>query len=82
MLNPFFTKDIISEIEPKIRLYGTKMIDAVIALGDADFAQEFAFPFPTRVLCTFLGVPEDDWEIHHNWVVAMEHATGGHGVGW
>lgn len=22
-------------------------------------------------------MPEDDWEIHHNWVVAMEHATAG-----
>lgn len=77
ILNPFFRREVIAAFEPTISAYGRTMLDEVIAKGEADFAQEFAFPFPTRVLCTFLGVPEDDWQIHHDWVMAMEHATKG-----
>ena len=77
LLNPFFTKKALTRIEPRVRDYGARMLDEVVAKGEADFAEDFAFPFPTRVLCTFLGVPEDDWQIHHEWVVAMEHATKG-----
>lgn len=76
LLNPYFSADIITQVEKRSRSYGSKMIQEMVDRGYADFAEEFAFPFPTRVLCTYLGLPEDDWRFHHNWVMDMEEATG------
>jgi cytochrome P450 len=76
MMNPFFSAEQVGRLEPEVRRDAGAMIDAMIAAGTADFAQEFAFPFPTRTLCHFLQVPDEDWPIHHDWVMAMEAATG------
>lgn len=76
MLNPFFRREAVERIEPELRAFGGEMLAALIAEGRADFAQEFAFPFPTRALCTFLGIPAENWEFHHQWISDMEHATG------
>jgi cytochrome P450 len=52
------------------------MVGAMVAAGRADYATEFAAPFPTRVLCRFLDLPDEDWRFHHEWVMAMEKQTG------
>lgn len=79
LLNPHFTREAVAPFEADIRRYATEMIDAIVGRGTADFADEFAFPYPTRVLCRFIGVPDADWQIHHDWVMKMAEATG-HGL--
>lgn len=76
MMNPFFSVEAIERIEPEVRAYAREMIDAMVGAGTADFADGYAFPFPTRSLCHFLQVPDEDWTFHHDWVMAMEQATG------
>ena len=76
LLNPHFTAEEVGRLEGDIRGYATEMLDAMIARGTADFAEEFAFPFPTRVLVRFIGAKDADWTVHHNWVLKMAEATG------
>lgn len=79
VLNPWFTPEAVTGLEDAIRGYASGMIDALLAKGTVDFAVEFAFPFPTRVLCRLLGVPDSDWPIHHEFVMRMDKETG-HGL--
>lgn len=79
LLNPHFTTDAVDPLEADIRRYAVEMIDDMVAKGSADFATDFAFPFPTRVLVRFIGAKDEDWPIHHNWVMKMAEATG-HGL--
>lgn len=79
MLNRFFSADRVAGVEAEVRSFAAEMIDAMIAKGTADFAEEFAYPFPTCVLCKFFRVPDDDWKIHHDFVMELERRTG-HGL--
>jgi cytochrome P450 len=75
-LNRFFAERPITAIKERVAPIAAEMIDEMIAGGEAEFIGAFAEPFPTRVLCRFLGVPDEDWETHHDWVMAMEETTG------
>ncbi|MTD56073.1 cytochrome P450 [Amycolatopsis pithecellobii] len=78
-LNPHFTREMIDRLEPDIRRYAREMISDLVSRGSADLAQDFAFPFPTRVLCRFLGVPDDQWTFHHEFIADVDRSTG-HGL--
>jgi len=67
LLNPFFARDRIAAFEPDVRRYAIEMVDPLIAAGEADFAEAFALPFPTRVLCRLLAAPDEDWELINDW---------------
>jgi cytochrome P450 len=79
LLNPHFTFDKINAMADGTRQLAREMIGAMIAQGSADFAQAFAYPFPTRVLCKFLQVKDEDWHKHHHFVTELERITG-HGL--
>lgn len=79
LLNEHFTQEAVGRLADEIRGFAGEMLDGLVGRGRADFAAEFAFPFPTRVLCRFLGVPDDQWPVHHDFVMAMDKATG-HGL--
>lgn len=74
-----FSSSRLSGIEVSIRPMAVEMIDAMVAAGSAEFASDFAAKYPTRVLCSFLRLPDDDWEFHHDWVAELERRTG-HGL--
>ncbi|ACS85683.1 cytochrome P450 [Musicola paradisiaca] len=42
------------------------LVDTFIARGRCDLAKEFAFPFPARIICRMLGVPESDAQAFSN----------------
>jgi cytochrome P450 len=75
-LNRFFDPEAIAHHGAEGRPIAAEMIDALVAAGEGDFSTSFAQPFPTRVLCRFLGVPDEDWTIHHEFVMEGEKATG------
>ncbi len=68
LLNPNFPPNVVGRIESDIRVFADEMIAAMVAKGDVDFHDEFGSRFPTRVLCRFLGVADEDWPIHYKFV--------------
>jgi len=60
LLNPYFAPRIIRAFEPEIRRIAGELLDDVIAAGETDVVPALAFPMPVRVLCAFLGLPDED----------------------
>lgn len=79
LLNRFFSDDEVAKVEAEVRPFAAEMIDGMVARGTTDFAEEFAYPFPTRVLCKLFRLPDEDWPIHHEFVMELERRTG-HGL--
>lgn len=75
MLNQFFTPARVGAHEAHVRTMAREAVAALVAKGEVDFGQEFAYPFPTRVLCTYLGIPDTDWPIHHAFIQELETRT-------
>lgn len=76
LLNPNFPVEVVGRLEDGNRAIAVEMIDGLIASGRADFAAGYTSPFPTRVLCRFLGVPDEDWPVHHEFVMATGEQVG------
>jgi len=74
MFRNSFRPAVIAALEPQVRPIAASIIDSMVAKGSADFAQEFAYAFSTRVLCMFLRVKED-WRIYNDWSSEMEKLT-------
>lgn len=77
LLNPNFPVEVVGRLEPQLREIAAEMVDALISEGEVDFAESLAYPYPTRVLCLFLGVPDSDWPVHHEFVMAVDRLTNG-----
>ncbi|MFE2487679.1 cytochrome P450 [Streptomyces mirabilis] len=76
LLNPNFPPEVVGRLEAGNREIVVAMIDALVAANEVDFSTQFTFPFPTRVLCRFLGVPDSDWPFHHEFVMAVGEQVG------
>ncbi|MBH0776338.1 cytochrome P450 [Nocardia bovistercoris] len=76
LLNPNFPPEVVGRLAETIRTMAQQMVEELVELGEVDFAQTFATQFPTRVLCLFLGVPDEDWPVHHRFNLAVDVATG------
>jgi cytochrome P450 len=74
LLNPNFPQNVVARIEKDITIFAEEMIDELVAQGDVEFYTAFAVKFPTRVLCRFLGVPDEDWPIHFDFVHGDDRA--------
>jgi cytochrome P450 len=58
---PRFTKQALTELEPRVRSIVDDLLDRLAALGpDAvvDLMETFAFPMPFTVICELLGIPD------------------------
>ncbi len=75
VVNKYFGALPIRATETAMRPVAVEIIDGMIARGSADFAQDYAYQFSTRVLCRHLRV-KDDWKIYNDWSSEMERATG------
>jgi cytochrome P450 len=67
LLNPFFAREPMLALEDDVRRYAVEMLAPLVDAGVADFAESFAHPFPTRVLCRLLAAPEEDWHVINDW---------------
>jgi cytochrome P450 len=75
MLNRFFARDRMALLEPGIRRFASEMLEPMLADGVADFAR-FTHPFPTRVLCLLLSLPDEDWTLINEWGAAVDRLGG------
>ncbi|MEE2702469.1 MAG: cytochrome P450 [Myxococcota bacterium] len=55
-----FTPSAIAAQEPRHRAIVDAILDPVAQKGECDFVTEIAAELPLRVICEFLGVPEED----------------------
>lgn len=81
ILNPLFTVDAMSKLEPHLEQYATELIDKMLEKDEFDFVADFADPFPTVIFCELMGFPMQDYEQIMNWKNAMMHASDGHSRG-
>jgi cytochrome P450 len=61
LLNPFFRASRISAMEPGVRALARDQLAPFLAGRGGDLVSAVSYPFPARVLCRFLGMPDDQW---------------------
>lgn len=71
ILTPYFSPQIAENLRPFMRKTIIELIDGVAASGKADIAQEISKPYPIRVLCKLLGIPDYDLNKFSEWAVNM-----------
>jgi cytochrome P450 len=61
ILQPYFTKQRVGQLENRVRGFAVEMLQPVIDAGGGDLAQTLTYPLPARVLCAWLGLPDSEW---------------------
>jgi cytochrome P450 len=74
-LAPHFSADRMAVLEPHCRRIAAALLEPMLADGDAEFVDEFATPFPLKVLCAFLGWPAEQWECLGGWMHGNQEAA-------
>jgi len=69
VMQNILTPERFREMEPRIRLEVTRLIDAFIDKGNCDFVSEFAYPLPVFVIFAVIGflAEEEDLEQLQRW---------------
>jgi cytochrome P450 len=62
-----FTPRRVNELEPRVEVIATELVDELAPRGSADLVDAFAWPLPLRVLGELFGFPRDDLEQIHHW---------------
>ncbi len=81
ILNPFFTAEAMSKIEPHLHEYATELVDRMLEKDAFDFVGEYADPFPTVIFCELAGFPAEDYPQIMDWKNIIMHANDGHARG-
>jgi cholest-4-en-3-one 26-monooxygenase len=59
-VNRGFTPRLIDRLGPRLRAVCRELADRALRQGEGDFVADIAAPFPARVLCELMGIPEAD----------------------
>jgi cytochrome P450 len=60
-----FTARRVEDMRPRIQEIVDQTIDEVIARGNMDLIEDFAFRLPVTIICDMLGIPEDHREVFY-----------------
>jgi cytochrome P450 len=71
-----FTPARIEDLRSVIETIANELIDKVIAAGHIDLLADFANPLPAIVTARLLGVPVEDHEKLHGWVLDIAEVLG------
>ena len=63
LVNKGFTPRMVAQLEPEVRAISGRIIDAVAPRGECDFVTDIAAQLPLAVICTMLGVPDEDRDL-------------------
>jgi cytochrome P450 len=58
LVSTAFTERLLSRVEHEVQDAAARVIDAVSEKGECDFVTEIAAPFPIRIICEMMGIPE------------------------
>ncbi|MGH7336244.1 MAG: cytochrome P450, partial [Myxococcota bacterium] len=78
ILNPWFTAEAMSKLEPHLVQYAEELADRMLRKDAFDFVAEFADPFPTVIFCELAGFPASDYPRIMDWKNTIMHASDGH----
>jgi len=67
LVNKAFTPKIVHEMLLDIEAIANSLIDDVLAKGEMELMQDFAFPLPVMVISDILGVPRSDRDKFKHW---------------
>lgn len=87
LLQPYFTPARMEVLRPRITRYAEEMLAALLApvpaggRGVVEYVDAFASPYPTRVLCATLNLPDEDWVQLKEWSLAVSSQGYGDGRG-
>ena len=78
VLQPAFLPTAIARLEPKVAAVADQLFDEILPLGEGDFIELFAAPFPAMVIGELLGVRPQDQDDFQRWsLTAVSALTGG-----
>ena len=61
LINPLLTPEAVDRLRPMIAKHTSRVIDAFIEHGSADFVHDLTNPVPAAVTLDWLGFPAEDW---------------------
>jgi cytochrome P450 len=70
ILQPAFSPSRMRALEPQLRAWVHRLLDATAPGEPFDFVDTVSVPFPLIVLAELMGIPADDWRRYHEWVDA------------
>jgi cytochrome P450 len=72
-----FTPRRVAQMEPRIRATVDTLLDAVDATAPFDLVAALAFPLPSTIVFSFMGVPEEDWPTLKAWCASRASLAWG-----
>ncbi|MCR6030274.1 cytochrome P450 [Nocardioides sp. zg-579] len=67
LLQPYFRPDRLEALRPVIERHAREMTGDLLAHGTTADYMDVAGPFPARVLCALMNVPDEDWSRIKDW---------------
>jgi cytochrome P450 len=58
LVSAAFTARQLAKVETEVRAAAARVMDAVAEKGECDFVTEISAPFPIRIICEMMGIPE------------------------
>jgi cytochrome P450 len=58
LVSAAFTARQLAKVESEVQEAAARVIDAVAEKGECDFVTEISAPFPIRIICEMMGIPE------------------------
>jgi cytochrome P450 len=74
-LAPYFSPDAMVALEARGRAIAGVLLEPMVRDGNTAFVDDFATPFPLKVLCAFLGWPAEQWECLGGWAHGNQEAA-------
>lgn len=59
---PAFSPKLVTSLIPAFQELANELIDGFVSAGRCEFMSEFAEPYASRVICSLVGVSQDDWK--------------------
>lgn len=76
LLNPFFSPQRVTALEPAVRERAIALIDRIVASGTScDVMRDFAFPFAVNIFLRFLGLTDHRLETFVGWGKDLLHGN-------
>ncbi len=71
LVSQAFTPKRVMDLRPRVETIAHELLDKVVARGEMDLIDGFAFPLPTIVILELLGVPVEDRDRFRVWSNAL-----------
>ncbi len=81
VLQSAFLPTAIARLEPRVAAIADELLDEIVPLGEGDFVELYAVPFPAIVIGELLGVRPEDRDDFQRWSLAAVSALTGGDVG-